>query len=313
MKKFKVGLIGCGVISDIYLKTCQQFDVLDIVACASLDIEESRTKARQYNIPKACHPDDIILDPNIDCVLNLTIPSSHSEISLKALAADKHVYSEKPLATNSEDGKKILSLAKTKGLYVGNAPDTFLGGRWQTCRKIIEENLVGKPIGFSAFACTHGVEKYHPNPTFYYKTGGGPLFDLGPYYLTTLIALLGPVKRVCGFAKKTFDKRTIESKPKYGETIDVEVDTHVVGLLEFSNGVTGTLMMSFDVWDSQLPRLEIYGEKGSISISDIDPTDGPNIFEGPVYYKTKETARWNYRPRVSGLENWGSRKYPWLQ
>ena len=304
MKTLRVGLIGCGVISDIYLQTCQKFEILDVVACASLDPEESRAKAEKYNIPKACSADEIIQDPDIDCVLNLTIPAAHAEISLAALEAGKHVYSEKPFTTGIEDGKKIIALAKSRGLYVGNAPDTFLGGRWQTCRRLIEEGVIGKPTGVSAFVGTHGVERHHPNPDFYYKPGGGPLLDLGPYYLTAMISLLGPVKRSCGFAKRTFDERMIESQPRHGEMMTVEVDTHVNGMLEFTNGVIGSLMMSFDVWDSQTPRFEIYGEDGTICIPDPDPTAGANIFEGDVLYKTRETARWSYRPRVQGLEKW---------
>lgn len=304
MEKFRIGLIGCGVISDIYLKTCQKFDILDVVACASLDFEESRRKAEKYNIPSVCSPGEIIHDPDIDCVLNLTIPAVHAEISLAALGAGKHVYSEKPFATSVGDGKKVIELAQSKGLYVGNAPDTFLGGRMQTCRKLIEDGVIGKPTGVSAFAGTHGVERHHPNPDFYYKSGGGPLLDLGPYYLTAMISLLGPVKRSCGFAKRTFEKRMIESQPRHGEIMSVEVDTHVCGMLEFLNGVVGSLMMSFDVWDSQLPRMEIYGEQGTICIPDPDPTDGTNIFGGEVFYKTRETSRWNYRPRVEGLDEW---------
>lgn len=304
MKLFRVGLIGTGVISDIYLKTCQKFDILDVVVCASMDIEESRRKAEQYNIPEVCSPQEIFDNPDIDCVLNLTIPAAHAEISLKALESGKHVYSEKPFATSIEDGKKILTLAQSKGLYVGNAPDTFLGGRMQTCRRFIEEGLIGRPTGVSAFACTHGVERHHPNPDFYYKEGGGPLLDLGPYYLTAMVSLLGPVKRGCGIAKRTFDERMIESQPRHGEMMNVEVDTHVCGMLEFDSGVVGTLMMSFDVWDSQLPRMEVYGELGTLCIPDPDPTDGTNIFGGTVFYKTRENARWNYRPRVQGLDEW---------
>ncbi|MBT4526588.1 MAG: Gfo/Idh/MocA family oxidoreductase [Deltaproteobacteria bacterium] len=304
MEKLRVGLIGCGVISDIYLKTCQKFEVIDIVACASLDLEESRQKAKQYNIAKVCQPDELIQDPDIDCILNLTIPAVHAEISMAALEAGKHVYSEKPFATDLKDGEKILALAKSKNLFVGNAPDTFLGGRLQTCRKIIDDGIIGEPTGASAFVGTHGVERHHPNPAFYYQTGAGPLLDLGPYYLTALISMLGPIKRSCGFSKKTFSERIIESQPRHGEMMQVEVDTHICGTLEFENGVIGSLMTSFDIWDSQLPRLEIYGKEGTICMPDPDPVDGPNIFGGEVYYKTRETARWSYKPRVQGLEEW---------
>jgi len=304
MNKFRVGLIGCGVISDIYLKTCQKFNIIDVVACGSLDLDESRSKAEAYQIPKACSPDEIINDPEIDCVLNLTIPAVHAQISLAALEAGKHVYSEKPFVTNIEDGKKILALAAAKGLYVGNAPDTFLGGRFQTCRKLLDEGVIGEPSGVAAFVGTHGVERHHPNPDFYYQPGGGPLLDLGPYYLTAMISLLGPVKRSCGFAKRTFDERLIESEPRRGETIKVEVDTHVCGALEFSSGVIGSLMTSFDIWDSETPRMEIYGSKGTICIPEPEPVAGPNIFGGEVWYRTRETSRWTYKPRVQGLENW---------
>ena len=304
MDKFRIGVIGCGVISDIYLKTCQRFEILDVVACASLDDTQSRMKAQQFDIPRIGTPDELIQDPDIDCILNLTIPAAHAAISTRALEAGKHVYSEKPFATTFEDGRKILELAQAKGLYVGNAPDTFLGGRLQTCRKLIDEGAIGRPTGISAFVGTHGVERHHPNPDFYYQDGGGPLLDLGPYYLTALISLFGPVKRACGLAKRTFEKRMIESQPRYGEFMNVEIDTHICGLLEFGSGVIGPLMTSFDVWDSQLPRVEIYGEEGTICIADPDPVDGANIFGGDVLIKTRETARWNYRPRVEGLDDW---------
>lgn len=304
MEKFRVGLIGCGVISDIYLKTCKNFEILDVVACASLDFEESKAKAKLYNIPRVCTPEEIFNDPDIDCVLNLTIPAAHAEISLKALESGKHVYSEKPFATTVEDGKKILALADSKGLLVGNAPDTFLGGRMQTCRRLIDEGLIGKPTGMSAFACTHGVERHHPNPDFYYQKGGGPLLDLGPYYLTAMISLLGPVTRSCGFSRRTFAERMIESQPRHGEMMEVEVDTHVCGMMEFNDGVIGTIMMSFDIWDSQLPRLEVYGELGTLCLPDPDPTDGTNIFGGQLLYKTRQTSRWAYRPRPKNLEHW---------
>ncbi len=304
MKKLRTGLIGCGSISSIYLKTCQQFDIIDLVACSSLDREEAQDRADAFAIPSVCAPEEIIQDPDIECILNLTIPAAHAEISLAALHANKHVYSEKPFATNIEDGKEILSLAESKGLYVGNAPDTFLGGRLQTCRRLIEEGLIGSPIAVTACAGTHGVERHHPNPAFYYKPGGGPVLDLAPYYLTAMVALFGPIKQCSAFAKKSFAERIIESQARRGEIIEVEVDTHVCGNLEFANGIIGSIMVSFDVWDSQMPRLEIYGTDGSISIADPDPTGGANIFGGRIYYKTKEKARWNYRPRVEGLEEW---------
>ncbi|CTQ51827.1 1,5-anhydro-D-fructose reductase [Roseibium album] len=303
-KSFRVGLIGCGRISDIYLKTLAEFHEIDVVACASLDLDESRAKATQYDIPKACLPDEIFSDPEIDCVLNLTVPSAHAQVSLHALDAGKHVYSEKPFVTDLADGQKILDLAACKGLLVGNAPDTFLGGRWQTVRSLLDDGVIGKPTGVFAHVGTHGTERHHPNPDFYYARGGGPLLDLGPYYLTAMVFCLGPIVRVAGLSRRTFDRRKIENGPRNGEWMPVEVDTHSLSLLEFESGAIGDMTMSFDVWDSETPRFEIYGEDGTICIPDPDPVHGANIFQGEVLYRTKQTARWTHQPRPSGRQDW---------
>lgn len=304
IEPLRVGLIGCGRISDIYIQNCQTFPEIDLRACASLDIEESRAKSDQYGIASACGPDEIINDPEIEAVLNLTIPASHAAISLAALNAGKHVYSEKPFATTLEDGQKILDCAAEKGLLVGNAPDTFLGGRWQTVRALIDRGKIGKPLGVQVFVGTHGVERHHPNPDFYYQIGGGPLLDLGPYYLTALVFLLGPLNRVSGLARRTFDRRQIENGPRNGQWMPVEIDTHVVSQLEFASGPIGSMTMSFDVWDSETPRLEIYGEDGTICIPDPDPVFGANIFGGEVWYRQRETSRWSHQPRPQGREDW---------
>ena len=304
MTEFRIGLIGCGRISDIYLKNCAAFEGIAITACASLDLEESRAKAAQYGIDKACLPDDIFDDPEIDAVLNLTIPDAHYDISRRALEAGKHVYSEKPFVTDLDEGRTLLDLGRKTGLLIGNAPDTFLGGRWQTVRKLLDSGVIGKPTGVSAFVPTHGVERHHPNPDFYYARGGGPLLDLGPYYLTAMVFCLGPIRRVAGMARKTFDQRMIENGPRHGEMMPVDVDTHCLSLLEFECGVIGQMMMSFDVWESETPRLEIYGEEGTICIPDPDPGDGANIFQGPVWYRTRETSRWTMRPRPTAPAEW---------
>ena len=301
---FKVGVIGCGRISDIYLENCARYAEIDIVACASLDPEESAAKAAQHGIPRSCTPEEIIRDSDIDAVLNLTIPAAHAEITMAALQAGKHVYSEKPFTTSLQRGAEILQLAAETGLTVGNAPDTFLGGRWQTCRKLIDTGVIGGPTGVTAFVGTHGVERHHPNPDFYYLDGGGPLLALGPYYLTAMVFLLGPIARVAGLARKTFDRRMIENGPRNGEWMPVEVDTHVESLLEFRSGVIGSMTMSFDIWDSETPRFEIYGSEGTISIPDPDPVHGANIFGGPVYYRTRETSRWTHQPRPTGRDDW---------
>ena len=303
-KPFRIGLIGTGRISDIYIQNCSKFDELEIVSCGSLDAEESKKKAQVYGIPTVQSPEEILADPNVDCILNLTIPASHAAVTLQALEAGKHVYSEKPIATDILDCRRILNLARSKNLKVGNAPDTFFGGRWQTVRKLLDQQVIGKPTGVMAFAGTHGVERHHPNPDFYYQTGGGPLLDLGPYYLTAMVFLLGPILKVSGMARKTFDQRVIENGNRYGEKIDVEVDTHSLSMLEFQNGTIGSMTLSFDIWDSETPRFEIYGEDGTICIPDPDPVHGANIFQGPVLYRTRSESRWEFQPRPKDRGDW---------
>lgn len=303
-KSFRVGLIGCGRISDIYLRNCARFDGIEIVACASLDMAECERKALEYGIPKACVPQEVLADPSIDCILNLTVPAAHAEVSRSAVEAGKHVYSEKPFVTDLAEGQRILDLARSKGLLVGNAPDTFLGGRWQTVRKLLDQGAIGKPTGLSAFVGTHGTERHNPNPDFYYKKGGGPLLDLGPYYLTAMVFLLGPIARVGGMGRRTFSRRMIENGPRNGAWMEVEVDTHSLSLIEFEAGEIGSMTMSFDIWDSETPRFEIYGEEGTICIPDPDPVHGANIFGGELWLRTRETSRWSHQPRPKGRENW---------
>lgn len=304
MTPLRIGLIGTGKISDIYLKTCASRPELEVVTCGSLDLDESRAKAAEYGIGCVATPEQIIADPAVDCILNLTIPAAHAEVSLAALEAGKHVYSEKPFVTDLADGRRILDLANAKGLTVGNAPDTFLGGRWQTVRKLLDQSVIGAPIGVAAFVPTHGVERHHPNPDFYYAKGGGPLLDLGPYYLTAMVFLLGPIARVAAMGRKTFPERMIENGPRHGQMMPVEVDTHSLSLIEFETGMIGQMMVSFDVWESETPRFEIYGEKGTICIPDPDPGDGANIFEGPVWVRTRATSRWTMRPRPKAPADW---------
>ncbi len=304
MKPLRVGLIGTGRISGIYLENCSAFDEIDIVACGSLDLEESRAKAREHGIDRVLPPEEIIAADGVDAVLNLTIPAAHAEIEMAALDAGKHVYSEKPFVTDLEDGRRVLRLAKRKGLVVGNAPDTFLGGRWQTVRALLDSGVIGRPTGVTALVPTHGVERHHPNPDFYYREGGGPLLDLGPYYLSAMVFLLGPIARVAGMGRRTFPQRMIENGPRNGEMMPVEVDTHCVSVFEFESGVLGQMMVSFDVWDSETPRFEIYGEDGTICIPDPDPCGGANVFGGPVWYRTHAESRWTRQPRPEAPADW---------
>ena len=212
-------------------------------------------------------------------VLNLTVPKAHAEVSLACLNAGKHIYTEKPLGRSRKEARQIVALAGKMALRVGSAPDTFLGAGLQTCRKLIDDAWIGTPIGCTAFVTCAGHESWHPDPEFYYQVGGGPLFDMGPYYLTALVHLMGPIKRVSGAARATYPTRTITSAKKYGTVIPVETPTHISSSLEFASGAIGTMLMSFDVCGANLPRIEIYGTQGSLSVPD------PNTFGGEVKVK----------------------------
>lgn len=275
MKVTRVGVVGIGNISGIYLKNLSKYKPVEVAAVADLEPERSSAAARQY-AAKACSVEELLHDPEIEIVLNLTVPKAHYDVNERALTCGKNVYVEKPLTIAREEGRELLELAKSTGLLVGSAPDTFLGGGLQTCRKLIEDGAIGEPIGAHAFMLCHGHESWHPAPEFYYEKGGGPLFDMGPYYLTALISLMGPVKRVTGSTRATFPTRTITSEPKKGKIVNVETPTHIVGVLDFENGAIGEITTSFDVWASRLPCIEIYGTEGSLSVPD------PNGFGGPV-------------------------------
>ncbi len=298
MEKIKVGLIGTGNISGIYLQNGNRFDSMEIVACADLNQELAQKRAREFGI-RACAIDELLADPEIEMIINLTIPKAHASVCMQALEAGKHVYVEKPLAVTREEGQAILELAARQGRYVGSAPDTFLGGGIQTCVKLIEEGAIGTPIGATAFMMSGGHESWHPAPEFYYQAGGGPMFDMGPYYLTALIAMLGPITRVTGSARASFPERTITSQPKAGQKIQVEVPTHVAGVMEFASGAIGTMLMSFDIkGGSQLPRIELYGSAGTLMVPD------PNTFGGPVLLRRAGGSEWEEVPLTHGyIEN----------
>ena len=276
MKKINVGIIGCGNISGIYLDNLTGlFHNTNVYACADANPESSKRCAESRGV-KNLTVQELLECEYIDIVLNLTVPSAHFDICKKALKNNKNIYVEKPLSLDFKEGRGLCRLAKAKGLLIGCAPDTFLGAGIQTCLKLINENKIGKVIGATAFMMCRGHESWHPSPEFYYKKGGGPMFDMGPYYLTALVALMGAVKEVQGMAAKSFEKRLITSEPKKGTEIEVEVPTHVNGLLKFESGAIATVITSFDTIGSRLPHIEIYGETGTIYVPD------PNGFGGPV-------------------------------
>ncbi|UJF32401.1 Gfo/Idh/MocA family protein [Paenibacillus hexagrammi] len=294
MGKLKVGIIGCGNISAIYMKNIPTFSQLELSACADLDVNRAKARAEEFGIEKAYSVSELLADPSIQIVINLTIPAAHAEVCLQVLEAGKHVYVEKPLAVTREEGRAILEKAQSKGLLVGSAPDTFLGGGIQTCRKLIEDGWIGTPIAGTAFMMSRGHEFWHPDPEFYYQQGGGPMFDMGPYYLTALVALLGPIRRVTGSAGISYPERTITSEKKRGQKIQVEVPTHVAGVLDFHSGAIATLVTSFDIsGGTNLPNIEIYGSKASLRVPD------PNTFGGPVYIR-KHGGDWEPIPLTHG-------------
>ena len=305
MRPFKVGVIGIGDISGVYIDNLNQYGIVEVAACAGRDLEKARRKATEHGIPRACATgNEVIEDPEIDIVLNLTTPAAHAEYNIAALNAGKHVYSEKPLAATLEEARNTIDLADKKNLCVGCAPDTFLGSRLQTCREIIDSGTIGEVTAASAFVVSQGHEWHHPNPDFFYQPGAGPLLDIGPYYITALLSLMGPVARCCAMSKRTFNERVIHSEPRRGQTVPVEVDTHITGSLEFENGAIGTIITSFDVWDSELPRIEIYGTRGTLCIKDVDPLSGPNLFGGPLLLMTESNYRWTSQPRPEPLSDW---------
>ncbi len=293
-RKTPIGIIGCGNISSIYLKASRLFDILQVVACADIDMERARSQAGKYGVPKVYTVEELLADPEVEIVVNLTVPNTHAEVALKAIAAGKAVYSEKPLATRREDGKAILEVARARQVRVGNAPDTFLGGGFQTCIKLINDGQIGTPVAATAFRLNHGMEYWHPDPYFFYQPGAGPMFDVGPYYLTALIAMMGPIRRVTASMQTTFPERTVTSEPKYRTKIPVNTPTHIAGIMEFASGAVGTILTSFDVWHHHLPFIEIYGTEGTLSTPD------PNRFDGPVYIRQVNDETWREVPLTHG-------------
>ena len=277
MKPVGVGVIGCGNISSAYLTAAKRFPILDIVALADANPAAAEARAKEFGL-RACSLEALLADPAVEIVLNLTVPTAHVEVGLRAIAAGKHVHSEKPLGVNVAEARRLIEAADAKGLRLGCAPDTFLGGAHQTARQCIDRGLIGRPIGGTAFFMCPGHERWHPNPGFYYQTGGGPMLDMGPYYVTDLVNLLGPVESVVGVATRTRSERLTTSEPLAGTRIPVHVDTHVTGTLLFVSGAAVGVTMSFDVAKHRHVPLEIYGEAGSLLVPD------PNYFGGQIEF-----------------------------
>lgn len=274
-RTLKVGVVGCGNISATYLKHAPLFRGFEIVACADLNHELAATRAEEFRIA-AMAPKDLLASPNIDIILNLTVPAAHFAVSMAAVQAGKHVYSEKPLSLSLRDGLALKAAAARKKVCFACAPDTILGGSHQLARKAVDDGVIGKVTSGTAVIMGHGMEHWHPNPDFFFKPGGGPVLDMGPYYIGNLINLIGPVKRVAAFATMARRQRVISSTPRAGQKIKVETPTNIQALLEFASGATVTLLASWDVWAHRLPAMELYGTEGSLYVPD------PNFFGGEV-------------------------------
>lgn len=283
----KIGVIGCGNISDAYFNAAKTFGNIRITTVSDLNPDAAKAKAEKHGF-KAKSIDEMLCDPEIEIVLNLTTPQSHTEVNTRILKAGKNAYTEKPFGLTRESGGKVLKLAEKLNLKTGGAPDTFLGGAHQTCRKLIDDGTIGKVISGTAFMMCHGHESWHPNPAFYYLKGGGPLFDMGPYYITALVNMLGPVKRVTAINSKGFDERLATSPGASGKKLHVEVNTHVAGILEFASGAVVTMITSFDVWKHTNHKIELHGTLGSMRVPD------PNCFGGEVSI---------FKPGMSAWEN----------
>lgn len=275
MRRVGIGLIGCGNISAAYLEASRAFPILDIRALGDLDPAAAAAKADAFGL-RAAPIDEIFVDPEIEIILNLTVPKAHVEVGLRAISSGKHVYSEKPLAISVADGKRLIEAASARELRVGCAPDTFLGGAHQVARRVVDEGALGTPVGGTAFFMCPGHERWHPNPDFYYETGGGPVLDMAPYYLTDLVNLLGPIASVAGMTRMPRRSRVITSQPRAGTEIPVHVPTHAAGLLAFEDGAVVQIAMSFDVAGHRHPPIEIYGTEATLIVPD------PNRFGGRV-------------------------------
>ncbi|MBB3918161.1 Gfo/Idh/MocA family protein [Rhizobium fabae] len=274
-RELGVGIIGCGNISTTYFSLAPLFKGLKVLACADINVQAAEARAKEYGV-RAQTIDALLANDEIDVVVNLTIPDAHFPVSKAILEAGKHVYSEKPLVLSLEQGEELRRIAKAKNLAVGCAPDTFLGGAHQLARKFIDDGGIGRVTSGACYVMSPGMEMWHPNPDFFFLPGGGPILDLGPYYVANLINLIGPVKRVGAMTSMASATRTITSQPRHGEIIPVKTPTTIQALLEFVSGATVTLTASWDVWSHRHANMELYGTDGSLYVPD------PNFFGGTV-------------------------------
>jgi predicted dehydrogenase len=299
--KLGIGVVGCGNISMTYLRNAALFGEVELRACADISPDIAALRAREYGI-RALSVDALLADSEIDIVLNLTIPAAHFDVSFSALTAGKHVFTEKPLATSASDGRRLVAEAAERGLLLGSAPDTFLGAAGRRARRLMDEGAIGRAVTGTAFMMGRGMEHWHPNPQFYYQPGGGPVFDMGPYYLTMLVNLLGPVARVMAMATRGQEERLITAEGPYRNTsFKVGTPTNILSLLEFRSGATVTFGASWDVFRHSNHPIELHGTEGSLRLPD------PDTFGGTVSL-SERGADWADFPSDSEL--YGSRNWP---
>ncbi|MBP0482810.1 Gfo/Idh/MocA family protein [Sagittula salina] len=281
MQKLGIGVIGCGNISTAYMRLAPLFNGIEMRACADMNAEAARARAEEYGL-RALTVEELLAADDVALVVNLTIPAAHFEVSKRVLEAGKHVYSEKPFVLTLEEGEALRALASQKSLRVGSAPDTFLGASHQLARQLVDDGAVGKITSGTCFVMSPGMEMWHPNPDFFFQAGGGPVLDLGPYYVSNLVQLLGPVKRVCAMTSMGSDYRTITSQPRAGERIKVETPTTIHAVLQFHSGAQVTFISSWDVWQHGHSSMELYGQAGTLHVPD------PNFFGGEVRMTAKQ-------------------------
>lgn len=302
MEKLGVGVIGCGNIAMTYMRNAALFAGVELKACADISPDAAALRAREYGI-RAMGVDALLADPEIGLVLNLTIPAVHFDVTMSALSAGKHVFTEKPLATSAADGQLLVSEAKSRGLRLGSAPDTFLGAAGRRARRLMDAGAIGRPVTGTAFMMGRGMEHWHPNPQFYYQPGGGPVFDMGPYYLTMLVNLLGPVERVMAMATRGQEERLITADgPFKNTTFKVGTPTNVLSLLEFRSGATVTFGASWDVFRHSNHPIELHGTEGSLRLPD------PDTFGGTVSLSERGT---DWKDFASEGDLYGARNWPY--
>ncbi|MBE1583674.1 Gfo/Idh/MocA family protein [Nonomuraea angiospora] len=291
----RIGILGTGNIFGRYVTGLARYPELEIVRVGDIDVDRAKRAAEEHGIPAWGDGDELYADDSIDILVNLTPPAHHARTVIRALESGKHVYVEKPLAATVAEAREVLAAAEDGGRVLGSAPDTFLGSASQTARKALDDGLIGEPIGVSAFIRHSKAETWHPDPRFLFQRGGGPVLDMGPYYLAILVNLLGPVRSVAGAARVGAPVRAVTAPDRVVDRIDVEVATHASAVLVFDSGVIGTTLMSFDVWDSELPAIEVYGTEGTLTLPN------PNHFDGDVRVRRHGDADWSVLPPVVGL------------